>query len=94
MMRFCDSGLIERESRHAIRVVDVDALKKKSPLASLLSAMFEKRAGRQEAGFGRHAEARTPAPTDEDHSVAPLVLTVAGLRSPASDPSRAAHYRD
>ncbi|WGD49470.1 Crp/Fnr family transcriptional regulator [Bradyrhizobium sp. CB1650] len=87
MMRFCDSGLIERESRHAIRVVDIDVLKKKSPLASLLSAMFEKRAGREELGFERHAEASAPAPVDEDHSVAPLVLTVAGLaRSPARYP--------
>src|ERR1700680_426656 len=42
MMKFCDSGLIERESRHAIRVMDIDALKRKSPLASLLSAVFEK----------------------------------------------------
>lgn len=40
MMRFCDSGLIERESRHAIRVVDLEALTKKSPIASLLSAVF------------------------------------------------------
>ncbi|MEA3083901.1 MAG: family transcriptional regulator, anaerobic regulatory protein, partial [Paraburkholderia sp.] len=32
MMKLCDSGVIERESRHAIRVMDVDALKKKSPL--------------------------------------------------------------
>jgi CRP/FNR family transcriptional regulator, anaerobic regulatory protein len=86
MMRFCDSGLIERESRHSIRVVNIDALKKKSPLASLLSAMFEKRAGWQEWGLGRQAEARPSAPADEDHGVAPLVLTVAGLHSPASDP--------
>jgi CRP-like cAMP-binding protein len=39
MMRFCDAGLIERESRHAIRVTDLEALKKKSPLSSLLSAV-------------------------------------------------------
>ena len=43
MMRFCDCGLIKRESRHALRVIDLDALRKKSPLASLLSAVFEKR---------------------------------------------------
>jgi CRP-like cAMP-binding protein len=40
MMKFCDSGLIERESRHAIRVLDLEALKKKSPLATLLSSVF------------------------------------------------------
>ncbi|WP_084788984.1 Crp/Fnr family transcriptional regulator [Bradyrhizobium sp. Cp5.3] len=77
MMRFCDSGLIERESRHAIRVVDVEELKKKSPLASLLSAMFEKRAGLEEFGSKCQAEARTSE--DVDHRVTPLVLTVAGL---------------
>jgi CRP-like cAMP-binding protein len=80
MMRFCDSGMIERESRHAIRVVDVDALKKKSPLAWLLSAMFEKREGRRELSFDRHTEARTSAPAvDQDHSIVPLVLTAAEL---------------
>jgi CRP-like cAMP-binding protein len=42
MMKFCDSGLLERKSRHIVRVVDLDALKKRSPLASLLSAVFEK----------------------------------------------------
>jgi CRP/FNR family transcriptional regulator len=40
MMKFCDSGLIERESRHSIRVIDLEALKKKSPLATLLSAVM------------------------------------------------------
>jgi len=42
MMKFCDRGLIERESRHAIRVVDLDALKKRSPIASLMSEVFER----------------------------------------------------
>jgi len=56
MMRFCDCGLIERQSRHAIRVVDLDALKKKSPLASLLSTVFAKESCRQEIRLGRHAE--------------------------------------
>ena len=57
MMRFCDCGLIERESRHAIRVLDLDALRKKSPLASLLSAVFEKETYRQRSGLD-------PAPTE------------------------------
>jgi CRP/FNR family transcriptional regulator, anaerobic regulatory protein len=49
----CDSGLIERESRHVIRVMDIDALRKKSPLASLLSAVSEKGRDRQEISLGR-----------------------------------------
>jgi CRP/FNR family transcriptional regulator, anaerobic regulatory protein len=48
MMRFCDSGLIERESRHAIRVIDLDALKNKSPLSSLLSTFFMRTTSPQE----------------------------------------------
>jgi CRP/FNR family transcriptional regulator, anaerobic regulatory protein len=40
MMKFCDSGLIERKSRHAVRIVDLEALKKKTPLASLISTVF------------------------------------------------------
>lgn len=55
MMRFCDCGLIERVSRHAIRVVDLDALRKKRPPASLLSAVFEKGRCRQEVSFARYA---------------------------------------
>jgi hypothetical protein len=39
----CDSGLIERESRHAIRVMDIDALKKKSPLASFAVGSIRER---------------------------------------------------
>lgn len=42
MMKFCDCGLIERESRHAIRIIDLGALKKKSPLSTLISAIFIK----------------------------------------------------
>jgi len=55
MMRFCDCGVIERESRHAIRVIDLDALRKKSPLASLLSAVFEKGSCRPKVSFGHYA---------------------------------------
>jgi CRP-like cAMP-binding protein len=40
MMKFCANGLIERESRHVIRVLDLESLKKKSPLATLLSSVF------------------------------------------------------
>ena len=31
MMRFCDCGLLERENRHAIRVVDLDGAKEEIP---------------------------------------------------------------
>jgi CRP/FNR family transcriptional regulator, anaerobic regulatory protein len=79
MMKFCDSGLIERESRHAIRVMDIDALKKKSPLASLLSAVFEKGRCAQENSFGRYAEGNASMPVDENHDVMPPVVTAAAL---------------
>ena len=63
MMKFCDSGLIERESRHAIRIIDLEALKKISPLATLLSAVFMKDDGRPEiaALAARRIEPFTPA---------------------------------
>jgi CRP/FNR family transcriptional regulator len=38
MMKFAVLGLIERVSRHNIRVLDFDGLRKKSPLAHLLAA--------------------------------------------------------
>ena len=40
MMRLGDQGLIERVSRHAIRVTDFDTLKKSSPIAPLLSEVY------------------------------------------------------
>jgi CRP/FNR family transcriptional regulator, anaerobic regulatory protein len=42
MMKFSSLGLIERADRHAIRILNVDELRKRSPLAPLLSAVFEK----------------------------------------------------
>jgi CRP/FNR family transcriptional regulator, anaerobic regulatory protein len=42
MMKFSSLGLIERAGRHSIRILDVDELRKRSPLAPLLSAVFEK----------------------------------------------------
>jgi CRP-like cAMP-binding protein len=88
MMRFCDCGLIQRKSRHAIRVIDLDALRKKSPLASLLSAVFEKGSRRQEIGFGRYAERNASMPpVHENHGVIPLVVTTGSLsRSGAEYP--------
>jgi CRP/FNR family transcriptional regulator, anaerobic regulatory protein len=80
MMRFCDCGLIERESRHAIRVTDLDALRKKSPLASLLSAVFEKGSGRQETSFGPDAERNACMPSvRESNGVIPSAVTTGSL---------------
>src|SRR5229473_1307268 len=76
MMRFCDCGLIERESRHAIRVIDLDALRKRSPLAALLSAVFEKGGCRQEISSGRCAERKASMPlVHENLCVIPPVVT-------------------
>jgi CRP/FNR family transcriptional regulator, anaerobic regulatory protein len=88
MMRLCDCGLIERESRHAIRVIDLDALRKKSPLASLLSAVFEKGICRQENSFGRCTKKNTSMPSVyKNHDVVPLVVTTGPLsRSSAEYP--------
>ena len=38
MMKFAALGLIERISRHNIRVLDIDGLRTRSPLARLLTA--------------------------------------------------------
>jgi CRP/FNR family transcriptional regulator, anaerobic regulatory protein len=40
MMRFSECGLIERKDRHQLCVVDLEALKRKSPIAALLSEIF------------------------------------------------------
>ena len=78
MMRFCDRGLIERESRHAIRIIDLDALRRKSPLASLLSAVFEKPSYQQEISFGRYAErTASVASRHENHGIIPSPVTTA-----------------
>jgi CRP/FNR family transcriptional regulator, anaerobic regulatory protein len=88
MMRFCDCGLIERESRHAIRVTNLDALRKKSPLASLLSAVFEKGGCPQEIRLGRCAEGHASMPSvHENHDVIPPVVATGPLsRSSAEYP--------
>jgi CRP/FNR family transcriptional regulator, anaerobic regulatory protein len=84
MMRFCDCGLIERESRHAIRVNNLDALRKRSPLASLLSAVFEKGSCRQEISCGGYAERKASIRSvNENLCVIPPVVTT-GPISPSS----------
>jgi CRP/FNR family transcriptional regulator, anaerobic regulatory protein len=80
MMRFCDCGLIERKSRHAIRVIDLDALRKKSPLASLLSAVFEKGTCRQEASFGHCSEGNASMPLGhENRGSIPLAVSAGSV---------------
>jgi CRP/FNR family transcriptional regulator, anaerobic regulatory protein len=80
MMRFCDCALIKRENRHTLRVIDLDGLRKRSPLASLLSALFEKGSFRQAIGVGRCGEAKASLrPVHEDHSLGPLVVAAAQL---------------
>ena len=84
MMRLCDCGVIERVSRHAVRVIDLDALRKKSPLASLLSAVFEKGSYRQKISSGRYAERKASMPSvHENQGIVPAVVTTS-LLSPST----------
>ena len=83
MMRFCDCGLIERESRHAIRVIDLDALRKKSPLASLLSAVFEKETYRQGSALDpAPKETLSRASVHANHGAIPPLVTAGPLPIP------------
>jgi CRP/FNR family transcriptional regulator, anaerobic regulatory protein len=89
MMKFCDSRLIERESRHAIRIIDLEALKKISPLAPLLSAVFMKDDSRTEipALAARRIEPLTPAYESPCAILPPGVasaLTRSGMEHPAA----------
>ncbi len=55
-------------------------LGKKSPLASLLSAVVEKGSCRQEISFGCYAEGNAPMPSaHENHCVIPPVVTTGPL---------------
>jgi CRP/FNR family transcriptional regulator, anaerobic regulatory protein len=89
MMKFCDSGLIERESRHAIRIINLEALKKISPLATLLSAVFMKDDGRPEltALAARRIEPFTPA-YESPYAILPpgvaSALTRPGMEHPSA----------
>ena len=83
MMRFCDCGLIERESRHAIRVIDLDALRRKSPLASLLSAVFEKETCRQGSALDPvPKETLARASVHANHVAIPPLVTAGPLPIP------------
>ena len=76
MMKFCDSGLIERESRHAIRVLDLEALKKISPLSTLLSSVFKKEDDPPEIPglAARRIEPFTPA-YDSPYALLPVIAS-------------------
>jgi CRP/FNR family transcriptional regulator, anaerobic regulatory protein len=60
MMRFSSLGLIKRVDRHAVRIIDVDGLRRKSPNVPLLAGQFGMRDGLDGAGLARRAEAGTP----------------------------------
>jgi hypothetical protein len=85
MMRFSDCGLIERLSRHAIRVIDLDALKKKSPLASLLSAVSEKESYRQDRSFSGHVDRNALMRSGHDLRIISPVVTTSPLSWPAEE---------
>ena len=55
MMRFTMLGLIERANRHAVRIIDIDKLRKASPIAALLSAVFEPGDSQRESRFAQNA---------------------------------------
>ena len=82
MMRFCDFGLIERESRHAIRIVDLDGLKTKSPLATLLSAVFAKESCQQEVRVGSTRKETCSSSVHEDRCIILPVPTTVPLSYP------------
>jgi CRP-like cAMP-binding protein len=67
MMKFCNLGLIARESRHVIRVLDIDELRKRSPLAPLLSAVFKSGDDQHGVCCGGRADRNTSAPSDHSN---------------------------
>jgi|1186.fasta_scaffold32331_2 CRP-like cAMP-binding protein len=80
MMKFCDCGLIKRVSRHAIRIIDLDGLEKKSPLASLLSRVFGTGSCQQASSFGCYAEkSASMARVHESFGVIQPVVTIGPL---------------
>jgi len=81
MMKFCNLGLIERAGRHAIRILNIDGLRKRSPLAPLLSAVFEKGLGQPEVCFGLRVEGNASMTANRD-SFAIIRRRVTALVSP------------
>jgi CRP/FNR family transcriptional regulator len=66
IMKFSNLGMIERTGRHAIRILNIDELRKTSPLAPLLSATFEKGLAQPEICFDRRVEGDTSVTANSD----------------------------
>jgi hypothetical protein len=66
MMKFCKLGLIERAGRHTIRILNVGELRKRSPLAPLLSAVFEKTLGERGVCLDRRMEGNASITVDRE----------------------------
>jgi CRP-like cAMP-binding protein len=63
MMKFSALGLIERASRHAVRILDLEGLRKRTPLAPLLSTVFQKaKTSEPDNGDASHIAARPEPP--------------------------------
>ena len=63
MMKFRALGLIERTSRHAVRILDLDGLRRRTPLAPLLSAVFERQTRQPSFGFIPRPNEARPCPS-------------------------------
>jgi CRP/FNR family transcriptional regulator len=63
MMRFRALGLIERANRHAVRVLDLEGLRKQSPLSPLLSAVFGSSSSRLPVDRAANAGPIAPLPS-------------------------------
>ena len=72
MMRLGEQGLIERLSRHAIRVTDVDALMRASPIASLLSKVYSSVDDDSHSNYGLTAEPASLFNIADERPRAPL----------------------
>ena len=88
MMKFCDCGLIERESRHAIRVLDLDALKNKSPISTLLSSVFVNLNSQQEMiGLSPEGNLNFTSASESNFEILPAGVTSTLSRYGAQHPS-------
>jgi CRP/FNR family transcriptional regulator len=81
MMRLCDGGIIKRENRHYISVIDIDGLKKKSPISALLSAVFDSRSRRPEPSNVPIVDANLLSTHENDRIILPANATGIPSRS-------------
>ena len=65
MMKLCDARLIERLGRHSVRILDFEGLKRRSPIASMLSGVFLKADEAIDVGRPPAAAMREPAVAKE-----------------------------